>query len=557
MRLKLSLSNQLLIFGLALGTMIPLLGYFSEIRSRDVGKINHQIREVSNQNLEKSKLLGEMIFKFRTIRIEVRSIPLRGMTNAQIDRQIDLTKQAVASFQESVKKYATHIASENENENRIYQELNKNFADFLSFGVELIKMSSAYEAKSLDEVSRLVQVVCPEKASLVEKSIQELIQAQSDETKQLVQKAELIEKKASQMILIGSILGFILASFLSYFIGRRISSSFQQLVNELVKTSQEVGSTSIRISENGNSVANGVSSQASAIQQTVSAIDQISSMIEKNAENAENSQNLASKTLGQTEEGKQMIDEVVNQLAEMQRGTADLIKAVEAGNHKISKIVDMISEIEAKTKVINEIVFQTKLLSFNASVEAARAGEAGKGFAVVAEEVGGLAAMSGKASREISDLLSESVRQVKSIIVETQKVLEERASRSLAIVDQGHALGVKCGESFGAILVGTNEVTTKVHEISEASKEQSSGVNEVTKAIHRMDQATQENASVAESLKGSAQQLNSQAEVLNSIVNRIVLAIQGEKKSRNSVADLGRDETRQDKQDNSNQSVAA
>ena len=58
-------------------------------------------------------------------------------------------------------------------------------------------------------------------------------------------------------------------------------------------------------------------------------------------------------------------------------------------------------QIKDKVNIINDIVFQTKLLSFNASVEAARAGENGKGFAVVAEEVGNLASVSGKAANEI------------------------------------------------------------------------------------------------------------------------------------------------------------
>ena len=72
----------------------------------------------------------------------------------------------------------------------------------------------------------------------------------------------------------------------------------------------------------------------------------------------------------------------------------------------------LISEIGNKTKVINDIVFQTKLLSFNASVEAARAGEHGKGFSVVAEEVGNLAHMSGNSAKEITQLLESSINRV-------------------------------------------------------------------------------------------------------------------------------------------------
>jgi methyl-accepting chemotaxis protein len=86
-------------------------------------------------------------------------------------------------------------------------------------------------------------------------------------------------------------------------------------------------------------------------------------------------------------------------------------------NDEISSIVKVIAEIGDKTKVINDIVFQTKLLSFNASVEAARAGEQGKGFAVVAEEVGNLATMSGKAAEEISSMLGDSMGKVELIVM--------------------------------------------------------------------------------------------------------------------------------------------
>ena len=65
----------------------------------------------------------------------------------------------------------------------------------------------------------------------------------------------------------------------------------------------------------------------------------------------------------------------------------------------------IIQEIEDKTKAIDEIVFQTKLLSFNASVEAERAGEHGRGFSVVAQEVGNLAQLSGKSAAEINEIL--------------------------------------------------------------------------------------------------------------------------------------------------------
>lgn len=100
---------------------------------------------------------------------------------------------------------------------------------------------------------------------------------------------------------------------------------------------------------------------------------------------------------------------MIHSITEISESNDRIMSQVADGNRKISEIVQVISEIGNKTKVINDIVFQTKLLSFNASVEAARAGEHGKGFAVVAEEVGNLAQMSGNAAKEISDMLNGSV----------------------------------------------------------------------------------------------------------------------------------------------------
>ncbi len=98
-------------------------------------------------------------------------------------------------------------------------------------------------------------------------------------------------------------------------------------------------------------------------------------------------------------------------------GTA--MDEISQANTKLQSIVSLIEEIRNKTKVINDIVFETRLLSFNASIEAARAGVHGKGFAVVAEEVGKLASMSGKAADEIRALLETSTQEVDRAVKQT------------------------------------------------------------------------------------------------------------------------------------------
>ncbi len=94
-------------------------------------------------------------------------------------------------------------------------------------------------------------------------------------------------------------------------------------------------------------------------------------------------------------------------------------------------VSDLIGQIEQKTKVIHEIVFQTKLLSFNASVEAARAGDYGRGFSIVAEEIGNLALMSGQAAKDIASLLQESSTKVKDSSKNRTRAAKDLASKDL------------------------------------------------------------------------------------------------------------------------------
>lgn len=151
------------------------------------------------------------------------------------------------------------------------------------------------------------------------------------------------------------------------------------------------------------------------------------------------------------------------------------IQKLEASNHEIAAIVNVFTEIQEKAKVINEIVFQTQLLSFNASVEAARAGEHGKGFAVVAEEVGNLAEMSGSASGEIGGLLSESLKKVENTVEEVQSQIAK------LVVEGGRGILV-----LEQIVQEAQVANQKTLEISQASEEQSKGIREISLAMNQL-----------------------------------------------------------------------
>ena len=95
--------------------------------------------------------------------------------------------------------------------------------------------------------------------------------------------------------------------------------------------------------------------------------------------------------------------------------TTNLYQQIETEEEIVNSLVKKSSDISEAITVIDQIAFQTNILSLNAAVEAATAGEAGKGFAVVAQEVRNLATRSADAAKTIKTV-------VEAIQVETARM---------------------------------------------------------------------------------------------------------------------------------------
>ena len=250
-------------------------------------------------------------------------------------------------------------------------------------------------------------------------------------------------------------------------------------------------------------------------------------MIQKNAENAKRTSDLSHSSHGKAEKGKIVVQDMIKAIDDISISNNNIMNQIDDSNEKIADIVKVIAEIGNKTKVINDIVFQTKLLSFNASVEAARAGEHGKGFAVVAEEVGNLAAMSGNAAEEISAMLNGSIQKVEGIVNETKQKVGQLILDGKAKVEIGSNIAKQCGVVLNEIVENVSDVTQMANEISTACQEQAMGVQEITKAMNQLDQVTQTNASTSEEAASAAEELSSQSESLRSTVGVLVQEIKG------------------------------
>ncbi|MEW6551532.1 MAG: methyl-accepting chemotaxis protein [Campylobacterota bacterium] len=165
----------------------------------------------------------------------------------------------------------------------------------------------------------------------------------------------------------------------------------------------------------------------------------------------------------------------------------------------MDEITSQVSLINEAISVIDQIAFQTNILSLNAAVEAATAGEAGKGFAVVAGEVRNLASRSAEAAKEI-------------------KTLVENAT---AKANEGKGISNQMINGYEELLNNIAKTTQMIDEIATASKEQESGITQINDAITKLDQQTQQNASIASQTKDIATQTDSIAKnILSDVMTK-------------------------------------
>ena len=237
--------------------------------------------------------------------------------------------------------------------------------------------------------------------------------------------------------------------------------------------------------------------QLDTLNSTVSASHEINSMIMRTSDNAKELTDNAVLLQNMANEGQNIVHDMVNSSLEIKVGSEFFKNQMNESINELSNALLVIKEIADKTKLIDEIVFQTKLLSFNASVEAARAGEHGKGFAVVAEEIGKLAQVSGKSSLEISQIVERSVSSVNLALERTKKKVEDLTATTAIKSEAGYAQAINCESIFKSINGKISEINIMMKEISTAANEQSIGVEQLNYAIGNLQEVADRNRLVA------------------------------------------------------------
>lgn len=270
----------------------------------------------------------------------------------------------------------------------------------------------------------------------------------------------------------------------------------QQITAQLGEISQELITTAEHLVATSGDLRDSVTQQTKFVESTSASTEELSAMTNNNVATASKSAQSAQTSLETVKKALDSMAELVKSMDKISAATGTVIE--------ISQIM---SEIGEETKVIDEIVFQTKLLSFNASVEAERAGEHGRGFAVVAQEVGNLAQLSGRAATSISTKISQSVSHTEKITTNNKEA-----------VDEGASLVKLTAELLTKIKETTESITTDSSYIDSASKEQSIGINQITDALVTLDQTNKKNQDSAESNYAIGSSLAIQANQLEAAV---------------------------------------
>ena len=241
----------------------------------------------------------------------------------------------------------------------------------------------------------------------------------------------------------------------------RLVTGINTLQNSITSMLVENKTNGLTLDESSNILLNNVdklnqssNEAAASLEETAAAIEEITSNIRNNTENISKMATLSQQVTDSSSQGEKLANQTTVSMDEI--------------NTQVNAINEAIS-------VIDQIAFQTNILSLNAAVEAATAGEAGKGFAVVAQEVRNLASRSAEAAREIKTIVENATtkanegKQIAGNMIEGYKQLNENILHTINLIQ----------------------------DIQNASKEQLLGIEQINDAVTQLDQQTQQNAMVA------------------------------------------------------------
>ncbi len=416
-------------------------------------------------------------------------------SNEQIVPKIEERFSELLDQYRSSKMEYLAVPFANENERIKFTAVNASFDDWVLVSKKLINLKKVdFNSPDFDNI---LSSDYREVANKYLSAMTEFIDDLSAQSKRKIVFLEETNKTNNLILIISSAVGLIV----SFIGGMLISKSTGKILENLYTTFSE---KFILLSDNcskGEELSmknlNRVDSQSTALNQTSAATQETLKSLEGVASQAKNLNDKtkinievldeSSRSLNLLDQSIKSVDEINNQLSNQ----------LAQNNIDLKEILEIFREIENKTNMINEIVFQTKLLSFNASVEAARAGEHGKGFSVVANEINELASKSGKSSNEIFSLLQVSQKSISGLIdnstAETKKIVNQFNSS----VETSMSLSLESKDKISLAIQSINDSFYYVNEISSSTEQQVAAISQISNAMLSLQTINGENESGA------------------------------------------------------------
>ncbi len=472
-----------LVIGFAL---VALLGCFSSVFSvvyLDI--LNRDIEILSKEALPNITDLGEMRREVLTMRMALREMrnPLYSQAETEVQVQ-DYQKSQQEYFAAKARYESVPMGSE---EKALWERLVKAESELfaLNRGYVDYAVKHAGEKDMHDELLKLAR------QSGQTRAYDEFIALFNSQVAFIVKDNNRINETALRNsingrvgALIAGALSLIMSLFIGFTLARAITRRVRNATSVLESSADYIRSSSEQLASASQSLASGSSEQAASIEEISSSLEEISSMTKQNADYAAQANKLTADAIGSIDAAHKAMQRSLAASQEIARASGETQKII---------------------KTIDEIAFQTNLLSLNAAVESARAGDAGAGFAVVADEVRSLSMRSAEASRRTAQLIEETIGKV----------------------NEGVATFAETGKSIDEVVERSARVQHLVGEIAAASNEQSKGIEQINRGVSEMEKVVQQNAANSEETAASTEELNAQAEEMRASVRVLAAYVFG------------------------------
>ncbi|MCL4426470.1 MAG: methyl-accepting chemotaxis protein [Firmicutes bacterium] len=291
-------------------------------------------------------------------------------------------------------------------------------------------------------------------------------------------------------------------------VARETGQGIEAVAGGAKEQSQNLEHTVVAVRQLGEAIsqiAGGAQEQARGVNESSSFIGEMARTIEEVANKAKISAAASAQATEDARSGQAAVSRTVEgnlRIRESVFEAANRMKELGEHSQKIGEIVE----------VISDIADQTNLLALNAAIEAARAGEHGRGFAVVADEVRKLAERSGRATREIGELIGTIQRVTAWAVAAMEKGKEE--------TEAGSSLVEEAGRALEAILTSVEATVSQAEEITAATQRLLQDGQEAVKAMDSVASVTEENSAAAEEMAASSNEVLERVKEIASIAEK-------------------------------------